>query len=344
MVTGRCSESFNTMSMGLKLDNMVVSELVCGPVTPAMDFLGTIETYCGPGSYALSEIRATPGGSPINVAVGVRRLGASVSIFGTASASPMASICLESLSAEGVNIDLVQRKDDIDCYAAFVLVERNGGRRTIFANDRAPVPDFSVSEEVRRAVLRAKVYGGHSGILFSSEHNRNLICSLFSEASQSGVITYLDSSEERDHQRMDVLVEILPHIALFFPGRLEAEWLTGESRPSKAARYLLKFGPRCVTVKMGRYGCLVVTKSTAEYCPGLAVAERDLTGAGDAFLAGFLAGVLRGHSWGECGELGNAYAALNIMVMGPRQGLSSFESLRSFMGRQKSKNVWQEEL
>jgi ribokinase len=47
----------------------------------------------------------------------------------------------------------------------------------------------------------------------------------------------------------------------------------------------------------------------------------DTTGAGDAFAAGFLYGLIKDKELDECGRLGNTVARLCISKTGARQGL-----------------------
>jgi ribokinase len=54
----------------------------------------------------------------------------------------------------------------------------------------------------------------------------------------------------------------------------------------------------------------------------------DTTGAGDAFCAGFLYGLIFGKNLYECGRLGNFVASRCIMKMGARPGLPYIESLK----------------
>ncbi len=56
----------------------------------------------------------------------------------------------------------------------------------------------------------------------------------------------------------------------------------------------------------------------------------DTTGAGDAFNAGFLYGLLKEKNLQECGRLGNFVASRSVMKMGAREGLPKAEDLRLF--------------
>jgi ribokinase len=57
------------------------------------------------------------------------------------------------------------------------------------------------------------------------------------------------------------------------------------------------------------------------------VAVVDTTGAGDAFNAGFLYGLIHDKSLFECGRLGNFVASRSVMKMGARDGLPHAEDL-----------------
>src|SRR5690606_19344140 len=101
-----------------------------------------------------------------------------------------------------------------------------------------------------------------------------------------------------------VLLDFARQADLLFPGAEEAEFLTGISDPALAGRRLLELGPRLVVVKLGKEGALVVTADGDLHVPGFPI-ERvvDPVGAGDAFLAGFLAGYLEGKSLEESARL-----------------------------------------
>jgi fructokinase len=72
----------------------------------------------------------------------------------------------------------------------------------------------------------------------------------------------------------------------------EVEFLTGTCELDEACRRLREYGPRLAAVTLGSEGCYYSTPSAAGYLPGVPVQAVDTLGAGDAFLAGLLAGLL----------------------------------------------------
>ena len=90
-----------------------------------------------------------------------------------------------------------------------------------------------------------------------------------------------------------------------------------------------------MVIKLGARGCYVKPAAgEGFYSPALSTEAVDTTGAGDAFVAGFLAGVLRGQDLPACARLACAVAALNIRKVGATAGMPSMEEALSFMKSQ----------
>jgi len=101
----------------------------------------------------------------------------------------------------------------------------------------------------------------------------------------------------------------------------ELELLTGESDVPKGAALLLQMGVKIVVVKLGAKGCYVTNGVEKRTIEPFKVSVADTTGAGDAFNAGFLYGLLHNKSLFECGRLGNFVASRSVTKMGARDGL-----------------------
>jgi sugar/nucleoside kinase (ribokinase family) len=75
----------------------------------------------------------------------------------------------------------------------------------------------------------------------------------------------------------------------------ELEQLTGEPTTLSAARELLRWGPRVVVAKQGKYGAGLVTEEGSFWLPAFPLHRvADPTGAGDTFAGGFV-GFLSAH-------------------------------------------------
>jgi 1D-myo-inositol 3-kinase len=88
--------------------------------------------------------------------------------------------------------------------------------------------------------------------------------------------------------------------------RQESEWMNLEEVRKHT----------CVLVTEGKDGCTVYLPDREFRVPAFPATEVDPTGAGDCFLAGFAAGLLRGHSLEKAVLLGNYCGALAVQQVG----------------------------
>lgn len=117
------------------------------------------------------------------------------------------------------------------------------------------------------------------------------------------------------------LESIIKKSYVMMPNIMELELLTGEKDPKKGAAFLLKKGVKIVAVKMGADGCYVTDGKEEYTVEPFKVKVVDTTGAGDAFCAGFLYGLLNKKNLRECGRIGNFVGSRCVMKMGARPGL-----------------------
>jgi sugar/nucleoside kinase (ribokinase family) len=85
------------------------------------------------------------------------------------------------------------------------------------------------------------------------------------------------------------LMELLRRVDVLLVNDAEARQLSGDWNVYRAARWILKHGPRFVVVKQGEYGAVLVGADGIFYVPAYPLEQVfDPTGAGDAFAGGFM--------------------------------------------------------
>ncbi|MBI4199731.1 MAG: sugar kinase [Chloroflexi bacterium] len=85
------------------------------------------------------------------------------------------------------------------------------------------------------------------------------------------------------------LRQVIANVDILMVNEAEARQLTGETSLVRAARHLLRQGPRMVVVKRGEYGALGFTADATFATPAYPLETVvDPTGAGDSFAGGFL--------------------------------------------------------
>ena len=111
----------------------------------------------------------------------------------------------------------------------------------------------------------------------------------------------LDTMDHWIRESQSALKEVLPRVEILVVNDSEARLLSGYDNIVKAARAILKMGPKMVLIKRGEYGVLQFSDSAMFATPAYPLEEVfDPTGAGDSFAGGFLGQLARSgdHSQG----------------------------------------------
>jgi sugar/nucleoside kinase (ribokinase family) len=95
----------------------------------------------------------------------------------------------------------------------------------------------------------------------------------------------------------------------------EAELLTGERDPLRAARAIGRLGPKLVIIKKGEHGVLILADSEFIALPALPVEDVvDPTGAGDTFAGAMIASMASGQTFIK--SVSNGIVAASLTVEG----------------------------
>ncbi len=97
------------------------------------------------------------------------------------------------------------------------------------------------------------------------------------------------------NEERDALQKTIERVDILILNDSEAKLLTGETNLMKAARTILRYGPKRVIIKKGEHGAISITESSYFSAPAYPMTQvTDPTGAGDSFaggLMGYLASV-----------------------------------------------------
>jgi len=90
------------------------------------------------------------------------------------------------------------------------------------------------------------------------------------------------------------LLRLLKHVDVLLVNDSEVRELSGDWHIHRAARWVLKHGPKLVVVKKGENGAVLVEEGRIFYVPAFPLEDVfDPTGAGDSFAGGFMAHLAR---------------------------------------------------
>ena len=283
-----------------------------------------------PGRLVLvDDLGLYTGGCAINTATALARLGLSVEVIGKIGEDPFGYFLLDTLAERGIGIKGVKRDSHTGTSATMVMVEPNGERRFVHfigANACLTLDDIDFQMIEGASILHV------AGSLVLPGMDGKPTAELLQKARSASVVTFLDTVWDDTGRWMKLLEPCLPYIDYFVPSLPEAQALTGLEDPTDVARSLLDNGVGTVGLKLGDAGCLVVSgKGETISLPAFQVEVVDATGAGDAFAAGFIAGIYQGWSLEQTACFANAVGALCVTAPGATGGVRSLNETLEFM-------------
>lgn len=127
------------------------------------------------------------------------------------------------------------------------------------------------------------------------------------------------------------LLPIIQRSEIIFLNQEELKALTKDKSYVEGAKKLIAHGCKIVSLTLGKKGCYVTSGKESYHVKAVKTKVLDLTGAGDAFAAGFLYGYVNGKNLMECSKIGNIVAAHCISKFGAREGLPTKNELERYV-------------
>lgn len=263
----------------------------------------------------LSQMRILPGGSGGNVAVYLARLGVRTQLLDCWGNDREAEILEAAYEREGVAIRLCRRQEGLTTPFMIIFTFPDntwtGITRIPDAAQLKPgdFPNDSVTNcrYLHLHGFSLSTIEGQDGALWATD-----------VANHSGVLISLDACTPVASRAPEIILKLIPHCHLFFANVAEAQALTHKSNMRDASLELLSLGPEAVIIKAGEEGCFLRTRGQKKivHCPAIASPIVDTIGAGDAVVAGVLAGRISGLSLEDSLRFGVATAALVCQGIG----------------------------
>ena len=257
----------------------------------------------------------TCGGSAANTAIGLARLGCKVGFIGKVGSDREGDLLLKDFLAEGVDTAGTIRTDQGTSGSVMGFVDKKGARALYInsgVNDTILLNEVNAIYASRAQFLHLTSFVGET----SFQTQKRLL-----DAIPTNVKVSFDPGALYARKGYAAVEPILRKTYVFMPNAIELELLTGKLDYCKAADLMVGQGVKIVAVKLGAKGCYVTDGRERHLIEALKVNVMDTTGAGDAFCAGFLYGLINEKDLEECSRLGNFVASRCIIQMGARAGL-----------------------
>lgn len=228
---------------------------------------------------------------------------------------------LQSLRDAAVNIDFCEQIGGVDSQTAFILIDEKTGERTVMWNQDRRLA-FAAAEAPVRALENVKIF-------HTDAHDLSACVELAKTARAKDVIVSVDVDTA-----VDGLDELLAHVDILISSDDFPHKFTGIRDERDALQTLQnRFGCKIVGKTKGKAGALILSENRFLTADGYAVPGgcKDTTGAGDAFHAGFLWGLLQDETIEDALKIANAVAALKCRALGARTALPTRKELQDFL-------------
>jgi ribokinase len=297
-------------------DILVIGSLNADLVVRAPRFPAPGETISG------EDLAIIPGGKGANQAVAAARQGASVAMVGRVGDDSFGPTLLQNLQNNKVDTAHVQTAEAATGTATIIV--DSSGQNSIVLSPGA-------NGKVSPADVDAVSFQDADILLLQLEIPLETVIHAASVARQNGLRVILNPAPARR-----LPDSLLADVDMLIPNESELGLLSGQpvtdiASAGSAARVLLAKGMKTVIITLGADGALIVTNEIVQHSPAFKVDVVDTTAAGDAFIGGLAAALLKGMPLEDAVRFGNASGALAATKFGAQPSLPTVEEVNQLM-------------
>ncbi|MDP3435223.1 MAG: carbohydrate kinase [Bacteroidota bacterium] len=237
---------------------------------------------------------AKPGGAPMNVALHLNRIGQKVSISSKVGSDDQGKKLLAFLEDSGLQTDLIQIDETLPTSEVLVhLDENNNATYEIcepVAWDNLILTDSLNSQAKKSGLI---IYGT---LASRNPETRNTILHLL----ENDVVKLIDVNLRQPYDTREIVEQLILKSDIVKLNDEElgvfGQWYNKHKHDEKSLVkwFAEEYNSKMVCVTKGDKGALLYSDGEFYEHPGFKVEAVDTVGAGDAFLAGFIAALLEG--------------------------------------------------
>jgi len=241
--------------------------------------------------------RLRPGGAPSNVAINLARQGIKSAIIGKLGSDFLGDFLYEFLKKNKVDVSCVTRVKKYRTGLVFVFLGKNGERDFSFYGHPSADTFLSVSDVREDFIKKCSILHFGSISMMAEKSGKATMKAIKLAKKNKKLVSYdpnvrLNLWEGRRAQAKKTIKRYFKYADIIKISDSELKFLFN----ARAAKSTLDgiFGrDRLVFVSTGPKGCYVKLGRVFKHEKGLKVRAVDTTGAGDAFTAGVLSGIIK---------------------------------------------------
>ncbi|MDD3731355.1 MAG: PfkB family carbohydrate kinase [candidate division Zixibacteria bacterium] len=281
-----------------------------------LDFLIQVTYYPPAGGKIDASALSVMGGGPIpNALTGLSRMGLSITLIAAVGDDLVGRLIREELKKENIDSRFIIVKKNKQSDSAYGFVEAGSGRRTIalYRKIRITARDLTLN---RYPIPR---------LIHLDGRDLDACLKLARWGRKKGALISFDIGSRRND-----VSPVFPMVDHLIVSDVYAFGFTGKKNARSAILKLKEYCPGTIVITEGIKGSVAYENDRWHHQHAFRVKNIDTTGAGDAFHAGYLYGLLKGFSLGERLTYGAAAAALKCTRLGARN-LPTLNEIRRFL-------------
>jgi len=298
-----------------------------------------MDLYADPPGTRMEEataFTAALGGSSANIAVALCCHGLQAALLTRVSDDAVGRFCLAQLARYGVRSDLIATQGGEARNSLAVVETRIENCQSVIYRNHAADFQMTVAdvEAVDFAAFDAVIT---TGTVLAAEPSRSATFHAFDRARAAGLplifdVDYRPYSWASAEEAAAVYSRAASYCDIIIGNDVEFGFMAGDyDRGLDKARALARDEGRLVVYKMGEGGAITLT-GTEEFRTGIyAVDALKPTGAGDAFMGGFIATLAKGHALRDAVLAGSACAAIVVTRVGCAPAMPDPYDLAAFL-------------
>lgn len=288
------------------------------------------------GDVHTDRVILRAGGAAANVAAVASTLGLPAALVGAVGRDPLGEWVIRELEASGVRLAALQRCPEAPTSLIAILVTPDGERTMI--SGRGASRFVTLEETARDRIARVTFFHLSGYALLEESPLFFTALALLEQARGAGCLCTFDPGPIASRIAREIVFRVLPSMDGLFVNEQEAAALFGrDPRTAFAGADRLRW----VVIKQGNRGCRWLSRQGEGLSiPAFLVPVVDTTGAGDAFDAGFLAGLAGGLPPPAAALIGNAAGALACTGWGVIGSFPGRFALRRLLEQAATDPAW----
>ncbi|NBP43300.1 MAG: sugar kinase [Actinobacteria bacterium] len=283
----------------------------------------------GQGIALIDEIRITAAGTAAGTSVDLAKLGCEVIAVGAVGNDEMGSILIGILDRYGITTKYMVKKEGVQTSGTMLPIRPNGERPALHVMGANA---YLTRSDIPFHLFAKGDFVHVAGFYLMSKFDGDDTVETLRHAKAAGATTTMDILGVKQERMAEKILPCMPFLDFFMPNLEEAQMITGLSDPEQMCSFFLEAGAKHVVLKMGARGSLLIGADGSRVrVPAYKVEVVDTTGCGDAWSAGFIAGLSRNLSLSEAAHLGSACGSLVASGLGSDAGIIDYESTQLFM-------------